>query len=92
VPEEFEVVPVLPGRALAPVFVADHGPGSTQAYHEFGLQPTLVRFRGVRAVWNDLLHVDSPASVRGGAPLGLRKRPAEFDWQEGTGAPVNDAA
>ena len=29
VPEEFEVVPVLPGRTLATVFVADYGPGST---------------------------------------------------------------
>src|SRR4051794_3063779 len=28
VPEELEVVPVLPGRTLATTFVADHGPGS----------------------------------------------------------------
>ena len=48
------------------VFLADHGPGSTLEYHEFGLQPALVRFRGVTAAWNSLLLVDSPASVRGG--------------------------
>jgi hypothetical protein len=42
VPEEFEVVSVLPGRTLATVFVADYGPGSTLEYHEFGLQPALV--------------------------------------------------
>lgn len=67
VPEELEIVPVLPGRTLATAFVADYGPGSTLEYHEFGLQPALVRFRGVTAAWNRLLLVDSPDSV----PLGL---------------------
>ena len=42
VPEEFEIVPVLPGRTVATVFVADYGPGSTLEYHEFGVQPGLV--------------------------------------------------
>ena len=73
VPEEFEIVPVLPGRTLATVFVADYGPGSTLEYHEFGLQPALVRFRGVTAAWNSLLLVDSPASVRGGRTPRLRQ-------------------
>src|SRR4051794_20337642 len=85
VPEEFEVVPVLPGRTLASVFLADHGPGSTLEYHEFGLQPALVRFRGVTAAWNCLLLVDSPASVRGGELLGFKKQMADFDWREETG-------
>ena len=58
VPEEFEIVPVLPGRTVATVFVADYGPGSTLEYHEFGVQPGLVRFRGVTAAWNSLLLVD----------------------------------
>ena len=71
VPEEFEIVSVLPGRTLATLFLADHGPGSTLEYHEFGLQPALVRFRGVTAAWNSMLLVDSPASVRGGELLGL---------------------
>src|SRR4051794_27229503 len=82
VPEEFEVVSVLPGRTLATVFVADYGPGSTLEYHEFGLQPALVRFRGVMAAWNSLLLVDSPASVRGGELLGFNKQLADFDWHE----------
>ena len=85
VPEEFEIVPVLPGRTLATVFVADYGPGSTLEYHEFGLQPALVRFRGVTAAWNSLLLVDSPASVRGGRMLGFDKRLADFEWQEEAG-------
>ena len=85
VPEELEVVPVLPGRTLASVFVADFGPGSTLEYHEFGLQPALVRFRGVTAAWNSLLLVDSPASVQGGRMLGFDKRLAEFDWHEEVG-------
>ena len=86
VPEEFEVVSVLPGRTLATVFVADYGPGSTLEYHEFGLQPALVRFRGVTAAWNGLLLVDSPASVRGGELLGFRKQVADFEWREEVGA------
>src|SRR6516165_6405221 len=86
VPEEFEVVPVLPGRTLATAFVADYGPGSTLEYHEFDLQPALVRFRGVTAAWSSLLLVDSPASVRGGELLGFRKQLADFEWREGVGA------
>jgi hypothetical protein len=85
VPEEFPIVSVLPGRTLATVFLADHGPGSTLEYHEFGLQPALVRFRGVTAAWNDLLLVDSPASLRGGELLGFRKQMADFEWREEIG-------
>ena len=85
VPEEFEIVPVLPGRTLATVFVADYGPGSTLEYHEFGLQPALVRFRGVTAAWNSLLLVDSPDSVQGGRMLGFDKQLADFEWQEEAG-------
>jgi hypothetical protein len=82
VPEQFEIVSVWPGRTLASVFVADYGPGSTLEYHEFGLQPALVRFRGVTAAWNSLPLVDSPASVRSGELLGFRKQLAEVDWGE----------
>ena len=85
VPEEFEIVSVLPGRTLATAFVADYGPGSTLEYHEFGLQPALVRFRGVTAAWNSLLLVDSPDSVRGGRMLGFNKRMGAFDWHEEVG-------
>ena len=85
VPEELEVVPVLPGRTLATIFIADYGTGSTLEYHEFGLQPALVRFRGVAAAWNSLLLVDSPDSVRGGELLGFSKRLASFDWREEVG-------
>src|SRR5436305_2185679 len=86
VPEQLPIVSVLPGRTLATVFVADYGPGSTLEYHEFGLQPALVRFRGVTAVWNSLLLVDNPASVRGGELLGFKKQLADFDWHEEAGA------
>jgi Acetoacetate decarboxylase (ADC) len=85
VPEEFEIRSILPGGTLATVFLADYGPGSTLEYHEFGLQPALVRFRGVTAAWNSLLLVDNPASVRGGELLGFHKQLADFDWQEQTG-------
>ncbi len=85
VPEELEIVPVWPGRTLATVFVADYGPGSTLEYHEFGLQPALVRFRGVTAAWNSLLLVDSPASVQGGRVLGFDKQLAGFEWHEEVG-------
>src|SRR3954452_8411643 len=86
VPEEFPIVSVLPGRTLATAFVADYGPGSTLEYHEFGLQPALVRFRGVTAGWNRLLLVDSPDSVQGGQMLGFDKQLAEFDWHEEVGS------
>ena len=65
--------------------MADYGPGSTLEYHEFGLQPALVRFRGVTAAWNSLLLVDSPASVQGGRMLGFDKQLADFQWQEEAG-------
>ena len=54
-------------------------------YHEFGLQPALVRFRGVAAAWNSLLLVDNPDSVRGGELLGFSKRLASFVWREEVG-------
>jgi hypothetical protein len=85
VPEEFEIVPVLPGRTLATAFVAGYGRGSTLQRHEFGLQPALARFRGVTAAWNSLL-MDSPASVQGGELLGFHKQLAEFDWHEEVGS------
>jgi len=82
VPEELEIVEVVPNRTLATVFVADYGPGSTLEYHEFGIQPALVRFRGRRAAWNSTLIVDSEASRLGGEQLGVQKELADFDWQE----------
>src|SRR5262249_38679408 len=85
VPAEFDIVTLWPGRTLATAFLADYGPGSTLEYHEFGLQPALVRFRGVTAAWNSLLLVDSPASVRGGELLGFQKQLADFDWHEEVG-------
>jgi hypothetical protein len=84
VPEEFEIASLWPGRTLATTFVADHGPGSTLEYHEFGLQPARVHFRGVTAAWNGLL-LDNPASVRGGELLGFKKQLAGFDWHEEVG-------
>jgi Acetoacetate decarboxylase (ADC) len=85
VPEEFEIRSILPGRTLATVFLADYGPGSTLEYHEFGLQPALVRFRAVTAAWNGLLLVDSPDSLQGGELLGFNKQLADFDWREEVG-------
>ena len=82
VPEEFSIVRLGAGRTLATVFIGDYGPGSTLAYHEFGIQPALVRFRKERSAWNSTLIVDTEDSMRGGMLLGVRKQLAEFDWQE----------
>ncbi len=84
VPRELEIVEVFPNRTLATVFVADYGPGSTLEYHELGIQPALVRFRGQRAAWNSTMIVDSESSRLGGEQLGIHKELAEFDWHEET--------
>jgi len=82
VPPELEIAPVLPGRTAATLFLGDYGPGSTLEYHELGINPALVFVRGLPAVWNHVLVVDSEAARIGGALVGARKEVLPFAWDE----------
>lgn len=82
VPEELEIVEVLPGRTVASFFLGDYGPGSTLEFHELGIQPALVRCHTGIAMWSARVLVDSEASYVGGMPLGFTKEMATFDWEE----------
>jgi hypothetical protein len=82
VPPELEIAPVLPGRTAATLFLGDYGPGSTLEYHELGVNPALVFVRGLPAVWNQLLVVDSEAARIGGALVGAHKEVLPFAWEE----------
>lgn len=82
VPPELDIVPVLPGRTAATLFVGDYGPGSTLEYHELGINPALVFVRGLPAVWNAALVVDSEAARIGGQLVGAHKEVLPFAWDE----------
>jgi acetoacetate decarboxylase len=84
VPRRYRVLPLLPGRTLGGLFLAEYGPGSTLRYRELIVASATLLHRGRLAAWVTHVFVDDPASVRGGRELlGVPKQLASFDWRDG---------
>ena len=85
VPPALQVVPVLPGKTLAIVYVAAYGPGSVLQYNELIVAPALTRYRRSFGFWISHIYVDHPDSVAGGREIwGLPKELAQFEWAPGS--------
>lgn len=83
VPNDFEIVSVLPGKTLGSVYLSDYTANSTLQYHELIVAPALVRHAGKIGAWISHIYVDNLDSVAGGRNIwGLPKEMAEFAWSD----------
>lgn len=84
VPQELHIVPILPGKTLGVVYLANYGPGSVLTYNELIVAPALARYRRSFGFWISHIYVDDPDSMAGGREIwGLPKEMAQFTWDEG---------
>lgn len=83
-PDDVEVVPVLPGRTAGGFLLARYEGPSTLHYGELLVLPALTRAAGKLGWWISHAYVDSPASLAGGRRMwGVPKDLATFDWSRG---------
>ncbi|MEM9164543.1 MAG: acetoacetate decarboxylase family protein [Cyanobacteria bacterium P01_F01_bin.4] len=89
IPEDFELISVLPGKTLGGVYLATYGTGSTLDYNELIITPGLVRYGNELGAWISHIYVDNPDSQAGGREIwGLPKELADFNWR-GDGVDVS---
>ena len=81
IPQEFEIISVLPGKTLGGVYASRYEPGSALEYSELIVVAGLVSYAGNGGAWISHIYVDHPDSVAGGREIwGLPKELAEFTW------------
>lgn len=84
VPDELKIVPILPGRTLAGIHLADYRPGSILTYKELLVVPAIVRRGRKVGFWISHIYVDDETSVAGGREIwGLPKEMVDFKWEDG---------
>jgi acetoacetate decarboxylase len=84
VPDDLEIVEVLPGRTLGAIAVADYQHRATFPYGELAVMPAVVRYGKVSGAWISHIWVDSERSLRGGREMwGMYKHLAAFSWSAG---------
>ncbi|MBW4553315.1 MAG: acetoacetate decarboxylase family protein [Aphanocapsa sp. GSE-SYN-MK-11-07L] len=82
IPAELEIVPFLPGKTLAGIYLARYHAGSTLEYSELIVVAAYVRYAGQSGAWISHIYVDQPASVAGGRAIwSLPKELADFNWE-----------
>ncbi len=83
VPRDLQLLPILPGRALAGILLAAYGPGSALVYNEL-IVAVAVRYGGKWGFWIPQIYVDHVDSLAGGREIwGLPKELAQFAWEAG---------
>lgn len=83
VPSELKAIPILPGKALAGIFLASYGPGSVLEYHEL-IVAVAAHGSGRWGFWIIHIYVDDANSMAGGRDIwGLPKELAQFTWKKG---------
>jgi acetoacetate decarboxylase len=81
IPQEFEIVSVLPGKTVGGVYLSKYQPGSVLEYNELIVVPGLVKYQNQIGGWVSHIYVDNPDSVAGGREIwGLPKEMADFTW------------
>ena len=81
VPSELKIVPVLPGKTLGAVYVAEYTAGSALEYSELIIAPALTRRGSKFRFWISHIYVDNADSMAGGREIwGLPKEMADFKW------------
>ncbi|MCU0553100.1 MAG: acetoacetate decarboxylase family protein, partial [Leptolyngbya sp. Prado105] len=92
IPNDLDIVQVLPGKTIGGVVLGKYEPGSTLTYGELIVVPALVRQGGQIGAWISHIYVDDLSSVAGGHEIwGLPKESAQFLWQSNGGAIVKQA-
>ncbi|MGF1490162.1 MAG: acetoacetate decarboxylase family protein [Prochloraceae cyanobacterium] len=82
VPQEMEIVAVLPGFTLGGIYLSSYESGSLLEYNELIVTPGLVRYAGKTGARISHIYVDSETSVAGGREIwGLPKEMAAFTWE-----------
>lgn len=82
VPDDLEIVTVLPGLTLGAIAAARYGAGSILEYSELVVVPALVRAGEAVGGWISHIYVDDPTSQLGGQSIwGLPKELATFEWE-----------
>lgn len=80
IPRGLEIVPILPGKTLGGLFLAEYGPGSSLEYRELGVMPARVAYGGTAGFWVSHMWVDDAGSLTGGRRIGIPKAMAHFSW------------
>ncbi len=101
-PAPLRVLPVVPGRTLALLYLARYGQGSTLCYHELIVACALARspaaggHPAASGFWISHIYVDDVRSQAGGRAIwGLPKALARFEWDAARSeweAPSRDSA
>ncbi|NEQ32746.1 MAG: acetoacetate decarboxylase family protein [Leptolyngbya sp. SIO4C5] len=82
IPDQFDIVPIWPGKTLGGLYFAQYVTGSTLTYQELIVISGLVRYAGKLGFWISHIYVDNLASVAGGRQIwGLPKEVATFTWR-----------
>lgn len=89
IPNDLEIVQVLPGKTIAGLVLGQYKPGSSLTYGELIIIPGLVRRGSQIGAWVSHIYVDDAKSIAGGHEIwGLPKEEAQFCWQSTGGAIV----
>lgn len=84
VPDEFDIISVLPGKTIGGIYFAAYGPGSDLEYNELGAFSAYVRHSGRTGLWTAKMYVDSEQSFEMAHQcLGLPKEIATFERESG---------
>lgn len=82
IPEEFEIISILPGKTLGGVYLSYYDSGSL-TYSELIVAAGIVRYGSKIGGWVSHIYVDNINSVAGGREIwGLPKELAEFTWEK----------
>jgi len=83
IPQELDIISVLPGKTVGGVYLSDYGFGSVLEYSELIVVAAAVTHSGKIGGWVSHIYVDNPNSVAGGREIwGLPKEFADFSWGE----------
>ncbi|MBD2460934.1 acetoacetate decarboxylase family protein [Oscillatoria sp. FACHB-1407] len=84
IPDQFEIVSVIPNHTLGGIYLSSYINGSSLEYSELIVVSGLVSYAGKTGIWVSHIYVDNPDSVAGGREIwGLPKELAQFTWEQG---------
>jgi hypothetical protein len=83
-PQELEIIPILPGKTIGGIYISTYGEGSVLNYSELIVFSSLTRYGDRIGAWITHIYVDNFQSIAGGTNIwGLPKQMARFNWTKG---------
>lgn len=83
VPDDLEIVSVMPGMTLGAIALARYTEGSILTYSELVVVSAVVKAGGRTGGWISHIYVDHETSLQGGRSIwGLPKDLATFEWEQ----------